>query len=160
MAAHIARDLADALEQPRIVEGGFTGGDAVAWELSRFPHQPRGVRQSADGDRPVVGGHPSERIARDQHGSGSEACRAERRENAGGPGTDHEHVDVGVAHAGLCPALLITELNHDLDVVGLALERLLERVRTDPYGSRAVQATTCPLWPAPARRDSSGDGWR
>ena len=91
--ADVAGDLADAIEQPRIVERGFAGGDAVARELPGFADQPRGVRQRADGHRSVVGGHAPELIARDQRGSGSESRRAKRRDHAGGSGADHHDIE-------------------------------------------------------------------
>ena len=48
LRADVTGDLADAIEQPRVVERGFAGGDAVARELPGFPDQARGVRQRAD----------------------------------------------------------------------------------------------------------------
>ena len=73
MRADLAGDLADAIEQPRIVDHGFAGGDAVARELGGFADQPRGVRQRADGHRSVVGGHAPELVACDERGPGSES---------------------------------------------------------------------------------------
>ena len=40
--AHVAGDLADAFEQPPIIERRFAGGDAVARELGGFADQPGG----------------------------------------------------------------------------------------------------------------------
>ena len=87
------RDLADAIEQPRVVERGFAGGDAVAWELGGFADQPGGVRQRADGHRSVVGGHSPELVARDERGSGSESGRAKRRHHARGSSADHHDIE-------------------------------------------------------------------
>ena len=92
--ADVAGHLADAIEQPRVVERGFAGGDAVARELPGFAHQACGVRQRADGHRSVVGGHAPELIARDQRGPGPESRRAKRRHHPGGSGTDHHHIVV------------------------------------------------------------------
>ena len=93
LRAYVAGDLADAVEQPRVVERGFAGGDAVARELGGFADQPRGVRQRADGHRSIVGGHPPELVARDERGSGSESGRAKRRDYARGSGADHYDIE-------------------------------------------------------------------
>ena len=69
----LAGDLADAIEQPRIVERGFTGGDAVARELPGLPDQPRRMGQRTDRDGSVGRGHAAERIPRDERGPGSES---------------------------------------------------------------------------------------
>ena len=93
LRAHVAGDLADAIEQPPIVERGLAGGDAVARELGGFADQPGGVRERADGHRSVVGGHPPELVARDERGSGPESGRAQRRDHAGRPSADHHDIE-------------------------------------------------------------------
>ena len=93
MRADVVGDLADAIEQPLVVERGFAGGDAVARELAGFADQPRGVRQRADRDRSVVGGHAAERVAGDERGAGSESRRAKRRDHAGRSGADHHDIE-------------------------------------------------------------------
>ena len=91
--AHVAGDLADAFEQPPIVERRFAGGDAVARELGGFADQPGGVRERADGHRSVVGGHSPELVARDERGPGPESRRAKRRHHAGGSSADHHDIE-------------------------------------------------------------------
>ncbi len=90
---YVARDLPDAIEQPRVVERGLARADAVAWELGGFADQPGGVRQRSDGHRSVVGGHPSELVAGDERGSGSESGRAKCGDHARRSGADHHDIE-------------------------------------------------------------------
>ena len=92
MRADVVGHFGDALEQPAIVELGLTGDDPVARELTRLAHQPRGVRERANWDRPIGGGHPAECVVRDQRGVGSESRRPQRGHDPRGPGPDHDDI--------------------------------------------------------------------
>ena len=103
--AHLAGYLAHAGEQTPIVERGLAGADPVTPELPCLPHQARRVGQGSHRHRPVVGGHSPELVARDERGSSSESRRAQRSDDARGPGADHDHIEVvrGHARSVACP---------------------------------------------------------
>ena len=66
MRAHIVDDLADAREQPRIVEHRLAHGDAVLTELASFSDQPGSMGQCAHRNRSVIGRHAAELVAGDE----------------------------------------------------------------------------------------------
>ena len=97
--ADVAGDLADAVEQAPIVERELAGVDAIASELPRLPHQARRVGEGPHRHRPVVGGHSSELVARDQRRPRPESRCAQGRDDARRPGADHDHIEVVRGHA-------------------------------------------------------------
>ena len=66
MSTHVLDDLADAREQPRVVQHRLAHRDAVLSELSRLADQPGGVGQRPHGNRTVIGRHAAELVASDQ----------------------------------------------------------------------------------------------
>ena len=92
---HVAGHLSHAGEQAPIVERGLVAADPVPPELPGLAHQAGRVGQRPHRHRPVVGGHPAQLVARDERRSSSESRRAHRRHDAGGPGAEHDHVEVG-----------------------------------------------------------------
>ena len=76
---------------------GVTDGDPKAGKASGFPDQPRGVGQRPDWDRPVVSGHPAERITRDECGAGSEPGGPQRGDQPGRPGADDRDIEAVMA---------------------------------------------------------------
>ena len=97
--AHVAGHLADAREQAPIVERRLAGADSVAPELPRLPHQTGRVGQRSHRHRPVVRGHSSELVAGDERRASSESRGAKRRDDARGPGADHDDIEVVRGHA-------------------------------------------------------------
>ena len=85
--------VADARQQPGVVERGFTARDPVERELPGLADQPRGLGQRADRHGPVVRGHSPELVPGDQRGAGAEAGRAERRDDPRGSGADDHDVE-------------------------------------------------------------------
>ena len=85
--------VADAGEQPGVVERGFGARDPVERELPGLADQPRRLGKRAHRHGPVVRGHPPELIAGDQRRAGSKAGRAERRDDPGGSCADDHDVE-------------------------------------------------------------------
>ena len=133
--AHLAGDLANAGEQPPIVERGLAGIDSVTRELPRLPHQPRRVGQGPDRHRPVIRGHSPELVARYERRSSSESCRAQRRHDAGGPGADHGHIVVVCA----CGLHFVVPRSPFAVVIGATLvaSHVLDALR-EPMASEAT----------------------
>ena len=92
VGAHVGGDLPDAIEQPPIVELGLAGGDAVARELGGFADQAGGVRERADGDRSVVGGHSPELVAGDERGRAPSLAARSAATTPAGSGADHHEI--------------------------------------------------------------------
>ena len=91
--AGVLGHVADTRQQPGIVERGFTARDPVERELPGLADQPRRLGERAHRHGPVVRGHSPELIAGDQRRLGSEAGRAERRDDAGGSCADDHDVE-------------------------------------------------------------------
>ncbi len=62
MSAHVLDDLADAREQPRIVEHRLANRNAVLFELSRLADEPRCMSQCSYRNRSVIGCHAAELV--------------------------------------------------------------------------------------------------
>ena len=59
-------DLADAGQQPRIVEHRFAYCNAILSELSRLADEPRCMRQRSYRNRSIIGRHAAELVSCDQ----------------------------------------------------------------------------------------------
>ena len=85
-------DLGDHLthpgEQPAIVQGGGAHLDAVPVQVPRLAAEPGRLRQRADRNGAVHGGHPAHRVPGDQCCSRAQLGRTQRREGAGRTGAD------------------------------------------------------------------------
>ena len=99
--AGVLHHLAHPGEEPRVVEWLPTHVDAVEAELATFANQPGGLRERADGNRTVVGGHTAEGATRDEGRRGPEPGGAGSGDDARRPGTDNH--DVGL-RGGRLPA--------------------------------------------------------
>ena len=97
---HLGGDLTDAIHQPRVVEGRFTGGDAVAGQLSGLADQPGRMGQGAHRDRPVGGGRSAQPGTGDQRRSGSQPRRPQRRDHTGRAPADDHHIEAVLARGG------------------------------------------------------------
>ena len=127
--AHVTGHLAHASEQAPIVERRLVGGYSVARELSRLPNQPGRVGQRPHRHRPVVRGHSPELVARDERRSSSEPRRAKSRDDARGPGADHDQIEF-VCACG----------RHFAGLPGLVGVCLLHRRSARPQGACLSQA--------------------
>ncbi len=90
--AHVVDDLAHPRQQPVVPQLGRARGDAVARQVMRLPHQPRGIGQRPHRHGPVVGGHAAELRAAHERGPGTQVRRADGGEHARWSRADHDDV--------------------------------------------------------------------
>ena len=93
MSTHIFDDLADAREQPRIVQHRLAHRNAVLSELSRLADQPRCVSQRSYGNRSVIGRHAAELVSCDQRRASAQVRSAQCRDHPGRSRTNDDDVD-------------------------------------------------------------------
>ena len=97
---NLGGDLPDAIHQPQVIEDRFTGGDAIAGQLSGLAHQPGRMGQGAHRDRPVGRGHPAQPGTGDQRRAGSQPRRTQRRDHPGRAPADDHHIEAVPARGG------------------------------------------------------------
>ena len=85
--------VADAGQQPGVVQRGFAARDPVERELPGLADQPCRLGQRAHRHGPVVRGHSPELIAGDQRRAGSQTGRTERRDDPRGSCADDHDVE-------------------------------------------------------------------
>ena len=68
--AHLLDHLGHTAEQPGIVEAWLADFDAVAGQLAGVAHQPRSVRERADGRGTIVRRHAAELAVGHERGAG------------------------------------------------------------------------------------------
>ena len=91
---HVVDDLADAREQPRVIEHRLAHRNAVLSELPRLADQPRRVSQRSHGHRSVIGRHAAELVARDQRRASPQVRGAQRRDDPGRSCANDEDIEV------------------------------------------------------------------
>ena len=93
MSTHVVGDLADAREQPRVVEHRLAHRNAILSELPRLADQPRRVSQRSHGNRTVIGRHAAELVASDQRRASAQVRGAQRRDHPGRSRANDDDVD-------------------------------------------------------------------
>ena len=93
MRTHVVDDLADAREQPGIIQHRLAHRDAVLSELSSLADQPGCMGQRPHRNRSVVGCHAAELVASDQRGARAQVRGAEGRDYTGRSGANNDDVD-------------------------------------------------------------------
>jgi hypothetical protein len=83
MRAHIVDDLAQAREQPGILEDWLAYGNPVPAQLAGVPHQPGGVGQCSHRNGAVICRHAAKLAAGDEGGPCAQVCGTQRGDHTG-----------------------------------------------------------------------------
>ena len=83
MGAHIVDDLADAREQPGILEHRLAHGDAVLTELASLSNQPGSMGQCPHRNRSVIGRHAAKLVAGHERRLRAQVGRTARGDHTG-----------------------------------------------------------------------------
>jgi len=85
-------DIADPLEEPTVIQNGFTDFDTEGVQLPGLAKQPGRMGEDPDGHRAIRRGHPANGVAGDQRGPGAQPRCSQSRENPGRATADHGYI--------------------------------------------------------------------
>ena len=92
MRLHLTDDFAHPPDEPRVIEPRLAHGNAVAAELPRFAHEPRGMGEGPHGNRSVAGRHSTKLSSSHQRRPCAQIRRAQSGGDSGRTGADDDDV--------------------------------------------------------------------